>query len=390
MRDRFALLGPFLAVLAGGGAASCSSTSSGSSVIPPTLLTLLPSTFAGGVQCARLPGAWQSYVATLTDVTDPAKPSTLASSRPTPCSMPVSFGAIAPGRRYTASIDAYDRADIVPAGGAGSGSRDQLDPATGQVVAPRWRASCGALDSDAGVGGPGDASGRSDAADAWSPSGATMCVAYANVLIQDCSPLAGAQPVGDASVVIDTKAARGELECGDAAGQVASIRVVSVDSSLGERDIGCDEMVTYTPVAAGASLAFRLLAREAGASAPRWGAECVAVPKAGLAVPASCARLTDRGAVRVSMLSSLPSIGRACSVSDIATYRSVLVGAGLAAKEQACDVDTTFSPLGPGTYQIAVDARDAQGTVRLQAFCQGSVTPGATALAACDFGAASP
>jgi hypothetical protein len=67
-----------------------------------------PRSFLGLVPCGNQPGAMRSYVATVTDQTDSARPFTLPSSPPTPCSQSVYFQFVTVGDVYTAEVDGYE------------------------------------------------------------------------------------------------------------------------------------------------------------------------------------------------------------------------------------------------------------------------------------------
>jgi hypothetical protein len=123
-------------------------------VYSPTLLTADPSTFLGTIRCGS---ELRQYVVTLFDVST-GTAMNLGSAPPTDCTKPTTFGSpkIASGYAYTAEIDGYD-VDVVPVGGADSGSRTMTDATTMMLVLPRWTTSCGQVSFDVDGQTPTDA-----------------------------------------------------------------------------------------------------------------------------------------------------------------------------------------------------------------------------------------
>lgn len=364
--------------------ASCSSTSGTVATVQTTLITADPSTFVGTLTCAQLPGAWQSYVATLTDVTDSARPIQLPSSPPVPCSMPVSFASVVPGHFYTGRIDAYDRTNVVPYGNASDGSPRMVDPATGQDVPPRWAAQCGEAPTTAPVetdAGTTD----TDAADLWS-SQTTACDLTTNVRLQHCEPLEALQAPGESSITVHTAQLNGSLPCGTAPGQIARFRIVPEAPDLPERTVNCGADVQFLGVTPGATYQFRAEAIEQGSTSVSWVSACRGKAQAGIDIPANCDPLTNRGALALEIDTLLTLAQHACSASDVTNYRAVLLGSANPASARACTLDTTYSSLPAATYQLVVDGYDASGASVFSAFCQGTVAPARTTIAECVVG----
>ena len=343
--------------------AACSS-SSGESVEPsPTLVTVAPSTFGQGVLCGDFPGAWKSYVATLTDVTDPARPFVLASSNPVPCSMPVSFSWVIPGNKYVAEIDGYEQSNLVSYGGVSSGSRHMVDLATGQDVKPRWQTVCGKETEGA-------------------ESEPTTAFLQSNVVVRDCSPLVDLQPgTTKTGITLDLSSTLGSLSCGEDAGQVGSFSVWTEEMSFS--DVACDEVLSFAPVEGGKTYRFRVEAFEGGSSAARWATWCEVRAQAGVVLPAMCDPLSSQGALRVDIASILTAANHVCSDQDIVSYRAVVVGGALTTGDKSCSAPAVFSGLEPSSYQVLVDAFDASGQERVNAFCEGTVQVGLTVDASC-------
>ncbi len=342
--------------------AACSSSSGESEEPSPTLVTVAPSTFGQGVLCGDFPGAWKSYVATLTDVTDPARPFVLASSNPVPCSMPVSFSWVIPGNKYVAEIDGYEQGNLVSYGGVSSGSRHVVDPATGKDVKPRWQTACG-RETEAG-------------------QEPTIAFLQSNVVVRDCAPLVDLQPGGTKTgITLDVSSTLGSLTCGTE-GQVDRFEVWTEQSPL-STPADCDSVLSFAPVEPGKNYRFRVDAFEAGASIAKWAAWCEVRAQEGVVLPALCDPLSSQGALRVDVASVLNSAGHACSEQDIVSYRAVVVGSSLTTGDKSCSSAALFPGLEPATYQVLVDAFDASGQERVNAFCEGTVQVGLTVDAAC-------
>jgi hypothetical protein len=115
-------------------------TSTATTLIPATAIgpgttsvSVDPQSFLGAVSdggvalaCSDQPGSMRSFVATVTDVTDPETPFVLPSSPPTSCGQSAYFQYVTPGHIYVADVDAYEE------------TPDQLVPVCGEapVVQP--------------------------------------------------------------------------------------------------------------------------------------------------------------------------------------------------------------------------------------------------------------
>jgi hypothetical protein len=107
----------------------------------PASVSMDPGSFlTSGVTCSNLAGAMQSYVATITDVTNASAPFPLPSSPPLPCTQSVYFEYIGLTRLYTGVIDGYmePASELVPV--------CDLAPAVGPI-APAAGGAC-TTDSD--------------------------------------------------------------------------------------------------------------------------------------------------------------------------------------------------------------------------------------------------
>jgi hypothetical protein len=141
----------------------CSSGTSDSTALPhPTIVEVSPLEFATPPACDAGEGSMLRYIATLIDVspvsaTDPtpanfALPSSALQVEeggavhyePIPCRLSVDFGWVVPGHRYRTELLGYDRSDLSL---LEAGLPVAVDASTGEVVEPRWRATCGAPDA---------------------------------------------------------------------------------------------------------------------------------------------------------------------------------------------------------------------------------------------------
>lgn len=320
-----------------------------------TLITVDPEVFLDGTPCGSYEGAMRTYVATLTDVSvDP--PFRLAASSPVACQLAVSFAYIVPGHGYVASIDAYDREDLVPLGGASSGSPIMLDRVTKERVFPTWTTECGKGDPT-----EGDAGAQKE----LSP---TFAKSFRDVRVHGCKPLERKEPAKEARISIELP--RGELSCGGAEGQIERYAVIPNDASLAPLETSCEQSLTFD-VPPGRLDGFVLSAFEAGKTEPRWTARCEATSVAGTTLPASCTPLSSRGTIRVTMDELLKAHGHSCSPDDIESY-DLLLRDQVIASAVSCNDDAIAGPLDPGSYELSVVGLGREGgkfTPKLTAHC---------------------
>lgn len=233
----------------------CDDSSGGTELAPPpTMIVVDPEQFDGAVSCVDAPGGMRLYVATLFDVAqdyDAAVPE-LPSSPPTRCTTQVGFGYVEPGRKYRAEIDGYDLDDLEP---LTDGNRLLRHRDTGDLVAPRWRASCGnPLPEGSGSGDGGDLSFLEGPAEAF---------LNASVTVMGCTPFSDSNtmPLG-AAIRVDLSRALGELRCGSAQGQIARYEVSIRDSMAAPSAASCGTTVTFDNLTANQTYFFDVLAFE--------------------------------------------------------------------------------------------------------------------------------
>lgn len=351
-----------LPLVAVAGLVACDTSGADGDGRSDTLLTFAPASVQTGVVCGQLPGAWQTYVVTLTDVTDPADPFVYPSSVPVPCSMPVSFSFVVPGHLYTAAVDAYDTSNIEPLGGVASGSRHMIDVQSGQRVEPRWTSSCGVAEPD--------------------PT-PTQSVEFRNILVTDCEPLVLVAEPLPSSISIDLTAVQAGIGCGTDPGQIERMRVTPSDPAIEPQPVPCGQSATFSPVTPQQTYDFLVEAFSSGDAAARWASHCTAVARDGVTVPASCTPLTTFGSVQVALSPWLEGSGHQCSAEDLVTYEAAVLGTTLAANEVPCESPVQFDSLQPGLVQIVLDAQNAAGQTVLSGYCEATVTPAATTQASC-------
>jgi hypothetical protein len=350
-------------------------------LVTPTLITLDPGQFRGALSCTDA-GPLHRYVATLYD--ESVSPRfALPSSGPVPCSAPVSFAYVVPGHVYSAEIQAYDDADLVPLGGDGSGSPRMLKRSSGEPVTPRWTTSCGEVAADAGAP---SVDAATDGGPVGTPRGPTLSVAYVNVTIDTCLPLASTATEAPATtdIAVDPSSALGTLRCGSAPDNVARFEVVPASDALPVSHVTCGQPAVYPGVTSGASYDFDVEAFAPDAGAPTWGTHCTAVTEEGHRANASCDPLASTGSIRVRADTFVGAMGHQCALADVATYQVKSDALQISTPPAACTATTIIGPLAPGRYDLEVTTAPASVTGQ----CSATVVPGRTVDATCTGGEA--
>jgi hypothetical protein len=351
-------------------AAGCSSDEvTDSSVERPTLVEVSPAAFLGGLPCSEAPGAVRRYVATLTDVTPTDDAGTLRdfvlpSSGPLPCTQPVGFSFVVPGRKYVASIDAYDRSDIQP---LAPGSRDVVDFSGKTRVVPRWTAAC-----------------------------ETPVTAVASRIqpARGCSALADSAPSGTTAVRVGLEQWLGDLECGELPGQIAryTAELAYVGASLPRtsKTARCGETLSFGDLEPGRPISISILAFEGEALEPSWGTACEATTAPLVTLDASCAPLTTLGAVEIDLPRLLAELEQTCSVGlrvratlPLPVERVIEVfPPACESPLQIAEIDT--AELGTGRdVVVRVEVFAAGGRCAGAADCAARVLPGRSAATTC-------
>ncbi|MCC6556786.1 MAG: hypothetical protein IT372_27835 [Polyangiaceae bacterium] len=330
----------------------------------PTAIVVDPIAFLGDVQCSDAPGAMRSYVATITDRTDPGALFTLPSSPPVPCSQPVQFRYVVPDHVYTAEIDGYEQRvqDLVPLNGPGSGSRHIQDQ-TGAPVSPRWTTFCT------------DAAARDGV----------------STLAGACDPLQDRGTPGATAIRLDPTAALGDLRCAAEGGQIAAFDILPESGGLPPVvGVACPPVapVLYDAgLSAGITYSFRVEAT--GLDGTVYGAACSALAADGITATATCDPLSASGALTIPVGAALQAAGLVCAPGSAATYVATLQVAGPALQSPPlpCSERAHFTPLAPGSYEASVEIRGDDGAPLATVTCAGDVSAGTSVVATC---AASP
>jgi hypothetical protein len=344
---RFAVLASSAALLALG----CASDDDDDlSFAVPTEIAVAPADFLGGLSCSSFEGAVQSYVVTLHafDGPDDGTPFTIGSSLPTPCSAVAGFrDVIVIGKRYTATIDAYDVAAsrLVPLGGTSSGSRQMV--LDGEPLPARWSTSCG--------GGP---------------QTAPIAKLAERVFVRPCEPLSGA--AGTTALAVSARDVLGDDACALAASVDITFETGGLPATTG---LPCDAAAVTYEATAGAH--YRLYATAAIEGVVH-GASCFAQAIEGVTVRPSCSAPSPVGSATVSLAGvGAPPICPSGSWFDLFAADEQLNALPL-----PCDVTVSVGPYEPGELILAATIYDAMGAVE-SASCTASIEAGKTTAAVC-------
>lgn len=275
------------------------------------MIVVDPQQFDSAVACVDAPGGMRLYVATLFDLAedfDAALPQ-LASSPPTPCTTPVGFGYVEPGRKYRAEIDGYDL-DNLEALTAGNRLLRRRD--TGDLAVPRWRASCGNPLPDAVNSDGGDLSFLEGPAEAFR---------NASVTVRGCTPFSDEDMTPQsASIRVDLTLALGELQCGDSPGEITSYEVTVRDSASAS-SASCTSPLTFDGLDANTTYFFDVTAFEA-ASVADAGSNGGSRDAGGAALDAAIAD----AAVADASVADAAAIGAAAARWRTTCYQRALAG----------------------------------------------------------------
>ncbi len=346
-------------------ALGCGSSPIDTFTTTPTLVAVSANDFRGAVPCAAAPGAMRSFGATLTDqgTTEEPEDFTLPSSvvadgsgyAPIRCEQPAAFAFVIPGHRYVGEVDAYDRSDLVA---LGPGSRHMVERSSGAYVAPRWTTRCG---QGSGSQGP------------------VMAILYRTRFLRGCDPLVDAQP-SDTSIRISPASLLGQLECGEALGQVATLEATLLNTGA-VQSAGCDEALVFGALDGGKTYQFEVFAFETGAVMPRWGTSCNRAAQNGALVDASCDPLSDTGTIEIDTQALAASLGTQCGPGGLSSVSGDIVAAG-DPTTVPCGAVLRFSSLVPNAYSVAVTTQGPTGPGP-SALCDVTVEPGVARSATC-------
>ncbi|MBK8258759.1 MAG: hypothetical protein IPK82_39645 [Polyangiaceae bacterium] len=346
-------------------------------------LILRPVEFLGDTPCSNAPGAMRSYVATLTDHTDPTVVFTLPSSLPTPCSQGIRFDDIAAGHLYSVEIDGYElpATELGPEGWFDtaketinyerlrSGSR-HMQAKDGTLLSPRWVTECGATEETR-----------------------IIPAASGTKQITSCDPLADLTPnAGTTAVVVTPQNSLGSLSCSSETENgfgVASFDLIPQNGLPSLLGVPCtkpafSQVYTGDILAPGSIAEFFVNAYKEQGGTVTWGATCAALVVNGLTVDAACTPLSDEGSVQIDIKALLAQVDVKCS-GDISSYDASLQSGDLTFNKAGipCTNNLSFGPLAPGPVAALVTVRAGDQTALFSATCSGNVEPGRVAKTSC-------
>lgn len=305
-----------------------------------------PAEFLGDLPCADVEGAPKAYVATVVELADETQPERLLGpSEPVSCGTPIVFTDIRGGRRYGARISVFDVA------------ADQAKGAT-----PAWTTECG-----------------------LTGAGSAEIFAGRQTRIRGCTAIEGAG-TGTTSIVVDANEAVGALGCAADGGAIGEIQIVPVEplaSGLPTVTVACGQapIVYGTAIEPGVKYAFRLEAESADGGT--LGAQCSAVARAGLGVPATCTLLLDTGSLSFPIPALVEEAGFVCGDSvSRATVSAVGADLTVPSASVPCNADAFASSLPPGAYSGTI-ALYAGPDLAASFTCAGEVVPGVTTVLSC-------
>jgi hypothetical protein len=346
--------------------ASCFSSPSGESGRkPPTLVAVSPSDFLGDVPCADAAGALRRYVVRLVDHGTPEEPrsfelpaSVIAGPggyQPVSCTQAAVFGHVAPGHKYSAIVEGYDRTDLQA---LGPGSPVLVD-AAGNHVPPRWTTRCGRDEAGAPI------------------AGAVVSALYLTRFVRGCEPLTSTQPAADSAISLSVSEIAGSPGCGSGPGQIERFEARYSGNVASTQTAACGETLLFGPLVAGAPYAFELLAFEAGAALPSLGTTCFRIALAGSTTAAQCDPLRSAGALEIDVQALLSPAG--CGPGEELASVTATIGE---TTQSGCGV-LRFNELEPGAVAFTLTSLRPDGAPGPTAACTGTVQPGLVAAADC-------
>ncbi len=341
-----------------------------------TSIFIDPSFFMGETPCAASPGAMQSYVAFIYDVT--SQPAVaLPASPPTSCAAGITFQQVVVGRKYRIKIDGYDlpASALTPVGGMSSGSRTMLlkvDDGVGPVVTPRWTTHCDDVTSEKNT-----------------QVNVTTCAPFppapvtTGIRVDSRVGMKSAMPALTCKKTV-TDPMGNSIEVGD----VFALNVRPDNPSLPALlDLPCIDdgptPSTFTQgITSGQTYRFRIEGVATAGGPVVWGTSCFATAQEGLVVDTTCDPLRSNGAMEIVIDELLGA--DTCSDTNVVTFNVAYAGPPKEAVTGVpCGKSVRFSPLEPGQQAAAVVGYRKDGSVALEATCSAIVAPGSVSFATC-------
>lgn len=332
-RIRLALGTSLLGVAALLGVACDDETDTSDRTVNVTGVTVDPAVFLGGLECTE--GRARSYRAELVNVEGET---VTAVSDTVGCARPVVFSSVIPGVRYGARVSIFREV---------AGSEGE----------PAWTTECG-LDGE----------------------GAALAENFEQVTVRGCARI-DEGPTAPA-LVVDLRAALGELGCVEDGGLIQSLRVEpEAPSPLESVELSCASPIhRFTEdLVPGDVHAFAITATDAGGEVG-WGARCEAVVVDATTF-ASCSVLSAKATVVLPIADLVSEAGLTCGATTTGARVSVSGPVDVSQKIVPCDAAATV--VGPaGSYAATV--RLLQGVeVVTKLDCQGDLGPGEVAPLTC-------
>jgi hypothetical protein len=204
-----------------------------------------------------------------------------------------------------------------------------------------------------------------------------------------CQPF-DAAIAGETELRLSVPQLLGDLECGEADGQVArlSVSVEVVGEEPRTVDVACDagEEIVIADLPGKASIkAFVTAFGSANVSEPLAGAACQGVTFQSASVTATCGTLSREGTLRVDLQAALQVAGLSCNESSVSDVQVLPQGDTKARSFPPPDCLQPFDATFAGsTGYVTVTALDGDKNELGSVACHGQLVPGARVLADCE------
>lgn len=340
--------------------AACDDTTTTDDDTVVTSVAVDPAEFLGAQKCSSNPGAIQSYMA---ELVDRETQTSIATSPPISCTLPVAFEQVIENHKYQANIKVFD-----------------LPPES--VVAttiPIQTTTCGV------------------------DEGFAIVNANERTFIHGCVPLQGGG-TSVTSIDIDTASLVAKLGCSTTpapdTGAIESLRVSAIVPPVGEPPVGNLPDVVIAcgqgPVSYGSGLApgsqyrFTVQAFAPGSTEAGWVAMCSATTIDGVRVDAACSPLSSYGTIQVDFASILglydPALVCGAGADQVASYDVIFdknSPTEIDAPSVPCSTSALVGPAVAGPHGGEITLKNSNGKRIAHAICFVDASPGVTVVAPC-------
>lgn len=352
-----------LAGLGGAGLGGCDTLTSETDHAVVTSVAVDPAEFLGTRPCSPNPGALQSYMA---ELVDRDTMTSIATSAPISCTLPVAFEQVVEDHKYFANIKVFD-----------------LPPeAVVATTIPLQTTTCGV------------------------DEGFAIVNADERTFIHGCIELTG-PGTAVTSIDIDTASLVAKLGCfseGSPEGQIKALRVSAILPATGEPPAGNLPDVFIScgqgPVSYGSGLApnipyrFMVQAFAPGSTEAGWVATCTAETIDGVRVDAACSPLSSFGTIEIDIATVLhlfdpkldPDLVCGEGEAEVASYDVVFdknTATEIEASAVPCTTSAIVGPAATGPHGGEITLRNSNGKRIAHAICFVDTKPGATVTAPC-------